>query len=64
MRDTTNGEKNAYLEALVREPGGDAASARALDHYRRHYLHRWTRRPEERDFAHPFHWAAFTYTGA
>jgi CHAT domain-containing protein len=64
VRDSTNGEKQACVEAFLRDRSGDGASARAIDHYRRYYHLRWTRRPDERDFGHPFHWAAFTYSGA
>jgi CHAT domain-containing protein len=49
VRDTSNGEKRAYLEAKLGEDLPDSPA--------------WSR-PEENDFSHPFYWAAFTYTGA
>ena len=50
VRDTTNGEKRAYLERKFGSENEPALSA-------------WEH-PEENDFAHPVYWAAFTYTGA
>jgi CHAT domain-containing protein len=49
VRDTTNGEKKAYLQANLGDDGLPESSA-------------WLS-PDENDFAHPFYWAAFTYTG-
>jgi CHAT domain-containing protein len=57
VRDTTNREKIAYFRASL--TGGNLP-ANVAD-----YLYKFLilSRPEARDFAHPFHWAAFSYTG-
>jgi CHAT domain-containing protein len=60
IRDTTNGEKTAYFkdfmptEIITRMPVSTAD-----------YLYKSTilSRPNDRDFTHPFHWAAFSYVG-
>jgi len=52
VRDTTNGEKAAFMSEKLPIHVADAL-----------YKASMLARPEENDFAHPFHWAAFTYTG-
>ena len=60
LRDTTNAEKAAYFDALLSESDGDMASSISDALYKTMIL----AKPEARDFAHPFYWAAFAYTGA
>lgn len=60
LRDTTNAEKAAYFESLLSESGCDTAS----DVWDTLYKTMVLAKPNARDFAHPFYWAAFTYTGA
>jgi CHAT domain-containing protein len=55
IRDSTNEEKMAYLSSLVAGAGPEFNLA-DLDSLRGH--------SEECRFAHPYHWAAFTYLGA
>ncbi len=61
LRDTTNEEKVQGLEASLPEFGGSSrfpeSTARVL------YDELTFRTPSDHDFAHPFHWAAFSYTG-
>jgi CHAT domain-containing protein len=61
LRDTTNAEKAAYFEALLSEP---SASGMALDVWDTLHKAVVLAEPEAREFAPPFYWAAFTYTGA
>jgi CHAT domain-containing protein/tetratricopeptide (TPR) repeat protein len=60
VRDTTNGEKVAYFQGFL--PGAFAAKmpGSSADYLYKQLI---LSRPEARDFAHPFHWAAFSYTG-
>jgi CHAT domain-containing protein len=60
LRDTTNAEKAAYFETFLPESDGGTASNIADALYKSVIL----AQPSARDFAHPFYWAAFTYTGA
>ncbi|MCG8418848.1 MAG: CHAT domain-containing protein [Proteobacteria bacterium] len=60
IRDSTNDEKQQYLEAICSADNtgpdsrsGSCAARQILDEGR----------PWDRDFQHPFHWAAFTYVG-
>jgi CHAT domain-containing protein len=62
LRDTPNGEKTTYLE---QSPDGSQATEDASIYgvnarHRRNLL----KHPKAHGFEHPFHWAAFTYTGA
>jgi CHAT domain-containing protein len=63
LRDTTNGEKAAYLKdsaqqvAETRLPGFVAEEV-----YGQQQVF-FELRAEEKDFAHPFYWAAFGYSG-
>lgn len=60
VRDTTNAEKAAYFKtALTEQPSANAPDSTADYLYKQMLLSR----PDQRDFAHPFHWAAFSYTG-
>ncbi|WP_171974725.1 CHAT domain-containing protein [Leptolyngbya sp. 'hensonii'] len=60
VRDTTNREKADYFKTFLPATAGvKAPAAIAQDLFRSLIL----KRPNERDFAHPFHWAAFSYTG-
>lgn len=59
-RNTTNGEKATYFNDLLisrSESDLDKATADLL------YKHIRLENPKARDFAHPFHWAAFSYVG-
>jgi CHAT domain-containing protein len=61
LRDTTNGEKLAYFKGLMQEPSISAVHASTIDYlYKALILAHWG----DRDFAHPFHWAAFSHVGA
>ena len=60
VRDTTNAEKAAYFKtALTAQPNVNTPGSAADYLYKQMLLSR----PDQRDFAHPFHWAAFSYTG-
>ena len=60
VRDTTNAEKAAYFKtALTAQPNINVPGSTADYLYKQMLLSR----PDQRDFAHPFHWAAFSYTG-
>ncbi|WP_204136972.1 CHAT domain-containing protein, partial [Halomicronema sp. CCY15110] len=64
LRDTPNGEKVAYFKTFLAEfqltEDIERMAATTAD-----YLYKATisRRPQENDFEHPYHWAAFTYVG-
>lgn len=62
VRDTPNGEKKTYLEQSQPESQTteDTSIYGANARHRRDLLNH----PEAHGFEHPFHWAAFTYTGA
>jgi CHAT domain-containing protein len=60
IRDTTNGEKTKYLQTFLPTSDTTRPPARIADTL---YKHTLFARPDENDFAHPFYWAAFTYTG-
>jgi CHAT domain-containing protein len=60
VRDTTNSEKLLVISQLFPEVVNRMAPETADSLYKVMGL----RDPNARDFAHPFHWAAFTYTGA
>jgi len=61
VRDTSNSEKLTFFEGFLPEFAGDRATRVAAD-----ALCSTIRQmcPEAQDFAHPFHWAAFSYTGS
>ena len=60
VRDTTNGEKVAYFKAAIPELAGVKLPGSVAN-----FLYKSLRlsNPKARDFAHPFHWAAFQYVG-
>jgi CHAT domain-containing protein len=60
VRDTTNGEKIAYFKDFMPTQSTTKMPASAADYLYKSLI---LSRPDERDFAHPFHWAAFSYTG-
>ena len=60
VRDTTNAEKAAYFKTASKaQPNINTPGSTADYLYKQMLLSR----PDQRDFAHPFHWAAFSYTG-
>ena len=60
LRDTTNGEKEDYFKKSLPEYQGE----RMPEVSAREGLHQMLlRNKDECSFAHPFYWAAFTYTG-
>ena len=59
VRDTSNEEKSSELEVIWENAGIRMSAGTAVDLYRAVALEE----PGERTFAHPFWWAAFTYTG-
>ena len=61
VRDTTNGEKAAYFKDSIPTQSTSKIPASTADHL---YKSLVLSDPNTRDFAHPFHWAAFSYTGA
>lgn len=60
VRDTTNAEKIAYSKGLMQEPSASKMPASTVNYLYRALI---LARPGDRDFAHPFHWAAFSYVG-
>jgi CHAT domain-containing protein len=60
LRDTTNGEKFAYVKSLMREPSVSKMPTITVDYLYKALI---LARGGDRDFAHPFHWAAFSYIG-
>lgn len=60
VRDTTNAEKIAYLKGLTQEQSASKIPASTVDYLYKALI---LSRPGDRDFAHPFHWAAFSYVG-
>jgi CHAT domain-containing protein len=60
VRDTTNGEKAAYFKGFLPTLASEKLPSHVADAL---YKVSMLARPEENDFAHPFHWAAFTFTG-
>jgi len=61
LRDSTNAEKEAFFRHALPELGATRLAERAA---RVAFWDAVVRRPQDRDFAHPFHWAAFSYMGA
>jgi len=60
VRDTTNGQKAAYFKGFLPEFAGERLPLYVADVL---YKASVMARSEENDFEHPFHWAAFGYTG-
>jgi CHAT domain-containing protein/tetratricopeptide (TPR) repeat protein len=60
LRDTTNGEKVGYFKTSIPELGGLKLTTNTANFL---YQSVCLEDPNTRDFAHPFHWAAFCYTG-
>jgi CHAT domain-containing protein len=60
IRDTTNGEKIAYFKDFMPTQSTTKMSTSTADYLYKSLI---LSRPDERDFAHPFHWAAFGYVG-
>ncbi|NJL87327.1 MAG: CHAT domain-containing protein [Leptolyngbyaceae cyanobacterium SM1_1_3] len=60
LRDTTNREKTACFQTFLPQPAGLRMSHATADHL---FKQKSLRHPDAQDFAHPFHWAAFSYTG-
>jgi CHAT domain-containing protein len=58
MRDTTNGEKAAYLA-----PDAVIATGLPTEATRPLWRHITCLPPEEHSFAHPCHWSGFVYLG-
>jgi CHAT domain-containing protein len=59
IRDSTVADFKAYFRTRMAQEGETARIAKALY---THPLFGFTE-PEQRLFAHPYHWAAFTYVG-
>jgi CHAT domain-containing protein len=59
VRDSTNGEKAEFLRSLPRYPDADRINATKTSVLELMALSD----PAARGFAHPFYWAAFSYTG-
>jgi len=60
-RDTTNSEKAAFCRSLLPAFGGKPIFSQ--DAVKALYRLLVLKPPAERSFAHPHHWAAFTYQG-
>ena len=60
VRDSTNREKVAYFQDFLPEASPNRMAAETADFLYKQFI---LERPEARDFAHPFHWAAFSYVG-
>ena len=60
VRDTTNGEKVAYFENFLPAFSTTRMATSTADALWNQLI---LEHPDERDFVHPFYWAAFTYTG-
>ena len=68
MRDTTNKEKADYFSQFVPELTGGAArgAPNSASHAVAQALYlelMLDYKPDQRDFTHPYHWAAFGFTG-
>ena len=64
IRDTTNGEKASYLKDSVPQVSSERLPGFVAEAVYEQHKAFFELRADENDFAHPFHWAAFTYTGA
>ena len=60
VRDTTNSEKIAYFKDFTPDQSAAKMPASTADYLYKSLI---LSRPDARDFAHPFHWAAFSYVG-
>jgi CHAT domain-containing protein len=60
LRDTTNGEKAEYFGTELPELNGTRMPEPLADAL---FKQAALRKPHKRAFAHPFHWAAFAFTG-
>jgi CHAT domain-containing protein/tetratricopeptide (TPR) repeat protein len=60
VRDTTNGEKLIYFKDFKPIQSTNKMPASAADYLYKSLI---LSHPDARDFAHPFHWAAFSYVG-
>ncbi len=60
VRNTTNGEKVAYFKDFLPEASETKMPGSSADYLYKQLI---LSHPDARDFAHPFHWAAFSYTG-
>ena len=60
VRDSTNGEKVAYFEGFMPDTASNRMAAETADFLYKKFI---LERPDARDFAHPFYWAAFSYAG-
>ncbi len=60
VRDTTNKEKADYFKGFSSEFAANKTTGAVADEL---YKELMMRRLEQRDFAHPFYWAAFSFTG-
>ncbi|NER83479.1 MAG: CHAT domain-containing protein, partial [Leptolyngbya sp. SIO1D8] len=64
VRDTTNGEKITYFERFMPysmpQLSTDKMAGQVADFLWKELM---LENCDERSFAHPFHWAAFTYVG-
>ena len=61
VRDTTNGEKLAYVQSLREEPSLGKVPEHTVDYLYKALL---LAPASVHDFAHPFYWAAFSHVGA
>ena len=60
VRDTTNGQKAVYFKDIVLASAPNQMAVKTADAFYKQLI---LQRPEAKDFAHPFHWAAFSYVG-
>jgi CHAT domain-containing protein len=60
VRDTTNKQKAEYIKAFLPEFASNRVPIATAKHLHRQLL---LRRLHEHDFAHPYYWAAFGFTG-
>jgi CHAT domain-containing protein len=60
VRDTTNREKITYLKDFIPAQSSAKMPASSADYLYKSLI---LSRPNDRDFAHPFHWAAFSHVG-
>ena len=66
VRDTTNGQKYDYLKVTFQSLADDQQIPQhSVNELLRAFMLQYTfpDGPQAQSFAHPFHWAAFTYTG-
>ncbi|MEO1068479.1 MAG: CHAT domain-containing protein, partial [Cyanobacteria bacterium J06638_6] len=63
LRDTTNGQKLNYFEQQLANAGNNPSAADNAEWWCEYFFRQKPGKLEDRSFAHPFHWAAFTYVG-